>query len=67
MQGTTHPRLAEDGAAQLVEAVNFLEASDRIACAALVHRTDPIEALEAVVILQGRVRSFLDRVIVRAA
>jgi hypothetical protein len=67
MQSTTCPRLAEDGEAQLTEAIAFLEAADLLACAALMHRTDPIEALEAIVVLQGRTGEFLGRVIVRAA
>jgi len=61
----THPRPAEDFADQLAEAASFLDACDRIACAALVHRTDPIEALESVVRLNGRVRRFLDWAVVR--
>lgn len=58
-------RFAEDGIAQLAEAVRFLEAADVLACGALVNGDDLVGALEGVIVLHGRVRSFLDRVTVR--
>ena len=60
-------RFAEDAAIQLTEALAFLEAADMLACGALVNGDDLVGALEGVIVLHGRVRSFLDRVLVREA
>lgn len=60
-------RFAEDAKSQLTEAQRFLDAADLLACGALVNGDDLVGALEGVIVLHGRVRSFLDRVTVREA
>jgi hypothetical protein len=63
----TPSRPAEDYVEQLTEARRFLDAADHALLAALLDGDDLIGAAEGAVLLIGRTRGFLDRVIVRAA
>lgn len=60
-------RLAEDADRLLAEAFAFMDAADRVLCAALLDGVDLVAAAEHSVACQGRARRLLDMMFVREA